>query len=93
MRPADRIRPLEGSVLAEILHQLASVNVIASNLKFDLDPLSDEEAAAGAVPLTPEQFQSELGRISTIVTMIAIEHLKADPSEWYAANDAVVATA
>lgn len=90
MKPADRIRPLEGIALAAILHQLASVNVVASNLKFDLDPLSEEDIAAGAVPLTPEQFQEELGRISTIVTMIAIEHLKVEPSEWYAANDAIV---
>ena len=89
MKPANSNRPIEGQALTNILHELARVNVTIGSLKFDLEPLAEEDIAAGAEPLTSEQVQEELEKIAQIVTTVAIQHLKADPMEWYAANDMI----
>lgn len=82
-------RPFEGDALAAVLKQLALIDLKATSLKMDLGPLSEEDKAAGAEPLTPEQIAEELEAISVIVTKIVLEHLNVAPEEWYAAHDAV----
>ncbi len=89
MQPANSNRPFEGAALTDILHQLARINVIATSLKYELDPLSDEDEEAGAEPLTPDQIKEELDEIATIVTEIALNHVKAHAEEWIEANDEI----
>lgn len=86
---ADNSRPMEGNALVDVLKELATVTVIADMLRTSLEPLSTEDIAAGAEPLTKEQIQEDLERISLIVTSVALVNLKAEPSEWYAANDSI----
>ncbi|WP_170573535.1 hypothetical protein [Ruegeria atlantica] len=75
---------------AEILKELANINAVASSLSMDLeDDLTPEDIAAGAEPLTPEQIQAELKSICSSVTLIALEHLKAEGEEWIAVNDSI----
>lgn len=89
MQPPNSNRPFEGTALTEILRDLAAINVIATSLKYDLEPLSDEDRAAGAEPLTPAQITEDLDQIATIVTRIVLEHVKAQTGEWYDANDKI----
>lgn len=80
---------LTGETLTAVLDQLALICVTADTLKMDLEPLSDEDRASGAEPLSLEQIQQSLASISMIATTIAISHLKADSADWYAANDRI----
>ncbi|EUB94845.1 hypothetical protein PMI07_002623 [Rhizobium sp. CF080] len=89
MQPANSNRPFEGSALANVLQELAEINVRAMSLKYDLEPLSEEDISMGAEPLGAEQIAEELDHIATIVTRIVLEHLKAEPGEWYEANDKI----
>lgn len=89
MQAANGNRPIEGQALKEILHELASITAISDSLKLSLEPLTDEDRAAGAEPLSNEQINEELEKISRIATQIAILHLHAETEEWYAANDAI----
>lgn len=82
-------RSFTGDALAAILGELAKVNIIASGLKYDLEPLAPEDVEAGAEPLTPEQISDDLDLICTIVTKIVLEHLNATTDEWLIANDAI----
>lgn len=82
-------RPFDGQALDGILREFALVNVTAGSLKMNLEPLSPEDEAAGAEPLTPQQIQDDLEQIMQIVTRIVLNHLNAAPAEWYAANDAI----
>ncbi|MGK9052238.1 hypothetical protein [Neorhizobium petrolearium] len=68
---------------------MATINAIAHGLKYSLEPLSEEDIAAGAEPLTPEQITEGLDEIATIVTRIVLDHLKAKTDEWYSANDKI----
>lgn len=89
MIPANSNRPLEGQALQDILHELAMINTVAGMLKLNLEPLDQEDIAAGAEALTPEQINEDLDKICNIVTRIAIASLQAQPAEWYAANDSI----
>ena len=60
-------RPFEGQALEAVLRELALVHATAGSLKLSLDPVSAEDAAAGAEPLTPEQIQEDLEQIMLIV--------------------------
>jgi len=82
-------RPLEEEALELLLRELAQVFAIAAGLKDQLEPLSDEDIALGAEPLTKEQIQEDLNQIERKVTAIVLNHLKADRDEWYAAVDTV----
>ena len=89
MKPANSNRPIEGQILTDILLELARVNVVASSLMRSLDPPDEEDIAAGAEPLTPDQIKEDLDQICNIVTRIAVVNLKAESGEWYAANDSI----
>ena len=89
MKNGHSTRPFEGEALAAVLKQLALIDVRASSLKMNLEPLSEEDKAAGAEPLTSEQIADELEAISRLVTGIVLEHLNVAPAEWYAAHDTV----
>ncbi len=82
-------RPMEGWYLRDGLKRLATICAIADGMRYSLEPLSDEDIAAGAEPLTPEQMQEELERISMIATQVALEEMQATSEEWYAANSSV----
>ncbi len=82
-------RPMEGWYLRDCLKKLANISAIAYSLKMDLEPLSEEDIAAGAEPLTPEQIQTELEEISRLATSLALDEMKATPEEWYEANDKI----
>lgn len=87
MKPSNR--PFEGQALKDILADLAGIDVLASSLKLDLEPLSEDDRAAGAGAITIATMRTELSRLSTLVTWIAIERLKAESSEWYEAHDSI----
>ena len=82
-------RPFEGQALEKVLGELALVNATAASLKMDLEPLTPEDKALGAEPLTTDQIQEALEQIMQIVTRIVQEHLNAAPAEWYAATEAI----
>lgn len=86
---ANENRPMADHPLRVTLLALARIDALAGSLRLSLEPLSADDVAAGAEPLTKSQIQEELEMISRIVTTIAIEHLQAEPSEWYAAHDAI----
>lgn len=87
---ADQIkRPMEGMYLRDGLKRLARICALADGLRLDLEPLSEEDIAAGAEPLTSEQINESLQEIARIATALALEELQATPEEWYAANDSV----
>lgn len=65
------------------------MTAIADSLRYSLEPLTEADRAAGAEPLTKEQIQEELDQISQVVTFIALQDLRAESFEWYAANDAI----
>jgi hypothetical protein len=87
--PTNDNRPLTGQTLKTVLEELARISAAAFSLKMDLEPLSEEEKAGGAEPLTLEQIQQSLEEISYMATTIAICHLRAEPSEWDAATDTI----
>ncbi|WP_111347642.1 hypothetical protein [Acuticoccus sediminis] len=80
-------RPIEGEALAEILQELARADMRAVSLRFDLDPLSDEDKRSGAKPLSMREIQDELENISRTITGVALFHLGASRDEWYAAHE------
>lgn len=82
-------RPMEGWYLRDGLKKLAEICVLADSLKYELEPLSEEDIAAGAEPLTKEQIDQSLGRIAMLATSLALEELKATREEWYAANNKI----
>lgn len=82
-------RPMEGLYLRDCLKRLAEISVRADSLRFDLEPLSPEDVAAGAEPLSAEQISKELEDIARLATWIALEDLQATTEEWYAANDSI----
>lgn len=75
-------RPLEEEALELILRELATIRVASWSLSRDLEPLTDDERACGAEPISKEQIQEELASITRIVDSIALRHLRADPREW-----------
>ncbi|WP_146620031.1 hypothetical protein [Acuticoccus sediminis] len=83
-------RPFEGQALKDILHELARINATAGGLRYSLDPITDEDRKAGAEPLTPEQIQEDLTDIMRVLTGVVVNHLRAKPAEWYAANDEIL---
>jgi hypothetical protein len=89
MTGAEEKRPMEGWYLRDALRKLAEICALSSALRYSLEPLSDEDIAAGAEPLTPEQIIPDLERISRIATSLALEELQATSTEWYAANDSI----
>jgi hypothetical protein len=82
-------RAVNGHALESLLVELARICVTASGLRMGFEPLSDEDRAAGAEPLTAGQINERLETISRVATVIAVTHLKAEPEEWYAAIDKV----
>lgn len=86
---ATGTRPLEGPELRNLLLELARINVISQSLKYEMEPLSEEEVAAEMKPISAEQMAEDLDEIATLVTRIVLEHLKAQPDEWYAANEQI----
>jgi hypothetical protein len=83
------LRPFEGQALEAVLKELALINAIASSLQMSLEPLSTEDKAAGAEPLTAEQIKEDLEKVLQLVTGIVLQHIRAEPEEWYAANDKI----
>lgn len=77
-----RKRPLEEEALAVFLRELATADAIAWSLSRDLEPPSEEDRAHGAEPLSKEQIQDELAKISKIMETVALYHLRATPGEW-----------
>ncbi|WBU61788.1 hypothetical protein [Paracoccus albus] len=82
-------RPMEGLYLRDCLKRLAEISVRADSLRHDLEPLGEDDIAAGAEPLTVEQISEELQGIATLATKIALDDLHATNEEWYAANDKI----
>ena len=82
-------RPMEGWYLRDGLKKLAEICAIADSLRHNLEPLSEEDIAAGAEPLTPEQITPDLERIARLATSLALEELQATTEEWYKANDSI----
>lgn len=82
-------RPMEGLYLRDGLKRLAEICTIADTMRMDLDPLTADDIAMGAEPLSPAQMQEDLQKIAMIATMLALEEFQAKPEEWYAANDSI----
>lgn len=82
-------RPWEGMYLRDALKKAALITVLADSLRLNLEPLSEEDIALGAEPLTYEQISEDLRNIARIATSLALEEMQATPEEWYAANDAI----
>lgn len=82
-------RPMEGLYLRDGLKKLAEICVLADGLRYSLEPLSAEDIAAGAEPLTPDAMAEDLQRIARLATSLALEEMKATPAEWYEANDKI----
>ena len=82
-------RPWEGMYLRDALKKAALISALADSLRFDLEPLSDEDIALGAEPLTYEQISENLQSIARIATSLALEEMQATREEWCAANDAI----
>ena len=80
---------MEGWYLRDALKRLAEICATADGLRYELEPLSEDDVAAGAEPLTPEQINEALENISRIATRLALEEMQATPEEWYAANDSI----
>ncbi|WP_305487601.1 hypothetical protein [Brevundimonas sp.] len=62
---------------------------MAWGLWHDLDPLSPEDVAAGAEPLSADQIQTELERICEVISQVALDDLKATGGEWLEATDSI----
>ena len=86
---ANSKRPMEGWYLRDGLKKLAEICAIADSLRYDLEPLSDDDIAAGAEPLSHEQIAPELQRIALLATSLALEEMQATREEWYAATDSI----
>lgn len=82
-------RPFEGQELHNILKELAYANVIAGTMKSSLDPLSEDDVAMGAEPLTPDQIKADLDKIMDVLAKVAVLYLKATREEWQAADDEI----
>lgn len=82
-------RPMEGWYLRDGLKKLAEICAIADGLRYSLEPLSEDDIAAGAEPLTPDQIAPDLERIARLATSLALEELQATTEEWYKANDSI----
>ncbi len=82
-------RPLSGEAREDILRQLAEISAIAFSLKYELEPLTPEDIQAGAEPLSQGQIQKSLDSIQNMITILALNDLKATREEWYAANDGI----
>ena len=82
-------RPMEGWYLRDGLKKLAEICAIADSLRHNLEPLSEEDIAAGAEPLTPDQIIPDLERIARIATRLALEEMQATTDEWYKANASI----
>ena len=83
-------RPMEGLYLRDGLKRLAEICVLADSMRYNLEPLSEEDIAAGAEPVTPAQMQDDLRQIARLATLLALEEMQATSEEWYAANDKIV---
>lgn len=79
---SPRKRPFEEEALELILRELATGDAIAWSLSRDLEPPSEDDIAHGAEPLSKEQIQEELAKISKIMETVALYHLRATPGEW-----------
>lgn len=73
----------------ETLKTLAEVSAIAFSLRENLRPLTFEDEAIGAEPLSQAQIHEDLDEISRKLTNLALITLKATREEWYAANDGI----
>lgn len=82
-------RAAMGADRAEAIKNLALINVIATSLKLSMEPLTQEDLNAGAEPLTADQIQESMDEICDLVTVIALQQLKAEPEEWISANDQI----
>ncbi len=82
-------RAAMGPDRAAALKNLATINVLASSLKFSMEPLTPEDIDAGAEPLTAEQIIEMMDEICDLVTAIALQQMKAEPEEWHAVNDQI----
>ena len=80
---------VDGIDFATTLSKLALIHALAWSLKHDLDPLSPEDASAGAEPLSAEQIQAELDRICELISQVALQDLKATGDEWLEATDSI----
>jgi hypothetical protein len=90
MTDATPKRPMEGWYLRDALAKLAEICAIAGSMRLSLtEPLTEDDIAAGAEPLSPEQIVPDLERIGQLATSLAIEELQASAEEWYAANDKI----
>lgn len=85
----EQKRPMEGWYLRDALKKLALICAHADGLRYELQPLSDQDIAAGAEPLTQEQINEALESIARIATSLALEEMQATKEEWYAANDRI----
>ena len=88
-RGDDVPRPMEGLYLRDALKKLAEISAVAFSLKCDLEPLTDDDIAHGAEPLSAQQIEAELDRISDLVTMFALDELRATSDEWLKASDSI----
>jgi len=82
-------RTLSEDQFKQALETLAKVSATAFSLREDLMPLTLDDLAIGAEPLSREQIKGELDSISNDLTLLALETLGASREEWYAANDTV----
>jgi hypothetical protein len=82
-------RALSEDRFKQALETLAKVSASAFSLREDLAPLSPEDIANGAEPLSQEQINQALDSISNDLTLLALETLGATREEWFAANDTV----
>lgn len=90
MKDAGAHRPMEGWYLRDALRKLAEICALADSMRYSLtEPLTEEDVAAGAGPLTPEQMMPNLDQIARLATSLALEELQATSEEWYAANDKI----
>ena len=80
-------RAREGKALTRVLDGLAEIRLTAFSLGESLKPLSDDDCAAVAAPLTMEQIEDGLKKIRLISTLIALMQLNATSQEWLAANE------
>ena len=81
---------MEGWYLRDAMKKLAEICAIADSMRHSLmEPLTEEDIAMGAEPLTPEQMAPDLERIARLATGLALEELQATPEEWYRANDKI----
>lgn len=89
MEQPETGRPMEGGYLQDALKKLAEICVIADSLRFDIGPVSEEDSAFGAEPLTLEQIGPELEKITRIAISLALEDIRATTDEWLAAHEAI----